>query len=49
MSPAGVILVIEEREDDIILLKRAFLKARVYNPVVVFPRGEAAIWIIGSG
>jgi CheY-like chemotaxis protein len=48
MSPAGVILVIEDREDDIILLKRAFLKARIHNPVVVFRSGEAAIWYLAG-
>lgn len=37
------ILVVEDQEDDILLLKRAFRKAQVTTPVQVVTDGEAAI------
>jgi CheY-like chemotaxis protein len=38
-----VILVVEDRDDDVVLLRRAFRSAGVLNPVVVATSGEEAI------
>lgn len=39
----SLILVVDDREDDIIMLKRAFKKANVLNPIQVTRSGEEAI------
>jgi CheY-like chemotaxis protein len=50
MSPQDVILLVEDNEDDVILLHRAFLRARVLNPLLVVKDGEEAIYYLeGSG
>jgi CheY-like chemotaxis protein len=46
----GLILVVDDREDDILMLKRAFTKAKVLNPIQVARSGEEAIaYLKGEG
>ena len=50
MSERAVILLVEDREDDIILIERAFLKAGIINPVQRVRDGEEAIlYLRGDG
>jgi CheY-like chemotaxis protein len=50
MSDHAVILLVEDREDDILLIRRAFEKAHVPNPVYVLRDGEEAIsYLKGEG
>jgi CheY-like chemotaxis protein len=43
-------MLVEDRQDDVILIRRAFLQARVFNPVVVVRDGEEAIaYLSGQG
>ena len=50
MSEPAVILVIEDREDDILVLQRGFKAAGIDNPVVAFRSGEEALWYLqGEG
>src|SRR5438105_2858307 len=50
MSEYAVILVAEDREDDIILIRRAFARARVVNPIHVVRDGEEALaYLKGEG
>ncbi len=39
----GLILIVEDNPDDILLLQRAFKKARIANPIYVANDGEEAI------
>src|SRR5437016_684237 len=52
-SPAsveGVILLAEDEEEDVVLLKLGFAKARFLNPVQVVPDGaEAIAYLQGAG
>jgi len=50
MPEQAVILIAEDREDDVLLVKRAFVKANVPNPLYVVRNGEEAIWYLkGEG
>ena len=50
MSDQAVILLAEDREDDILLIRRAFQKAYVNNPLHVVKDGEEAIsYLSGEG
>ena len=50
VSDTSVILVVEDREDDILLIRRAFDRASVTNPIQVVRDGEEAIaYLIGEG
>jgi CheY-like chemotaxis protein len=50
MSDHAAILVAEDREDDIILIRRAFTRARVVNPIHVVRDGEEALaYLKGEG
>jgi CheY-like chemotaxis protein len=50
VSDTSVILVVEDREDDILLMRRAFDRASVSNPIQVVRDGEEAIaYLIGEG
>ncbi len=40
---AAVILLVEDREDDVLLIKRAFAKAGLNNPLYIVNDGEQAI------
>ena len=46
----SVILLVEDREDDVMLIRRAFEKAKVINPIQVATNGEQAIsYLKGEG
>src|SRR5438477_3383302 len=46
----GVILLAEDAEDQVVLVRRAFAKAQLLNPVHVVPNGEEAIaYLQGTG
>jgi len=50
MSDEAVILLVEDRDDDIALIKKAFAKAYVLNPLQVVKNGEEAIaYLEGEG
>src|SRR5215468_4934526 len=50
MGDEAVILLVEDREDDIILIKKAFQEARLVNPVQTVRNGEEAIdYLNGAG
>jgi CheY-like chemotaxis protein len=50
MPEHGVILLAEDREDDILLTRRAFARARIVNPVFVVRDGEECIsYLKGDG
>jgi CheY-like chemotaxis protein len=42
----GVILLVEDREDDVALTQRAFQQAKVINPLYVVNSGQEAIWYL---
>jgi CheY-like chemotaxis protein len=43
LSDHAVILLVEDQDDDVVLVKRAFEKAHLPNPVHVVTRGEDAV------
>jgi CheY-like chemotaxis protein len=46
----AVILLVEDREDDIILIRKAFQEARLLNPLQIVRNGEEAIdYLNGTG
>ena len=46
----GVILLAEDQEDEVALIRRAFIKANLLNPLQVVPNGEEAIaYLQGEG
>src|SRR5262245_8793713 len=50
MSEQSVILLVEDREDDILLVQRSLMRARVINPLFVVRSGEEAIsYLRGEG
>jgi CheY-like chemotaxis protein len=50
MSEQAIILLVEDREDDVILIRKAFDKAHVPNPVFVVNNGEEAVaYLNGEG
>src|SRR5579862_9390544 len=50
MIQHATILLVEDNEDDIILIERAFAKARLINPLQVVRDGEEAIaYLSGEG
>jgi CheY-like chemotaxis protein len=50
MNDAGIILLAEDREEDVILIKKAFAKANIRNPLSVVHNGEEAInYLAGAG
>ena len=50
MSDNAVILIVEDREDDIILMRRAFEKASLINPIQIVRNGEEAVaYLKGEG
>src|SRR5258708_28634543 len=48
MSNTAPVLVAEDDPNDVFLLRRAFQKAGVANPIVVFRNGQEAIDYLGS-
>jgi CheY-like chemotaxis protein len=50
MPDQAVILLAEDREDDILIIKRAFAMAKIVNPIQVVRDGEQAIaYLKGEG
>src|SRR5438552_3547618 len=50
MAEQAVILLVEDRQDDILLIRRAFQKAYINNPLQVVRDGEEAIaYLSGEG
>ena len=50
MSNSAVVLLVEDREDDIILVRRAFAQAYLNNPLFVVRNGEEAVaYFSGTG
>ena len=50
MTAAGAILLVEDNEDDVFLMRHALTAAGVLNPVFVVESGQAAIeYLSGSG
>jgi CheY-like chemotaxis protein len=50
MAEHGVILLAEDREDDIFLMRRAFSQANIINPIFVVRDGEETIsYLKGEG
>jgi len=50
MSDTAVVLLAEDREDDILLVKRAFAQAQIRNPMQIVRTGEEAIaYLAGEG
>jgi CheY-like chemotaxis protein len=50
MSDQALFLLVEDDENDILLVRRAFLKAKILNPLYVIKGGEAAIaYMNGDG
>jgi CheY-like chemotaxis protein len=50
MSDQALILLVEDREDDVFLLRRSFEKAGIINPMQVVRNGEEAIsYLTGTG
>ena len=43
MSDHSLILLAEDRDDDVLLIRRAFVKGNVLNPLHVVRDGEEAI------
>ena len=50
MSDTAVILIVEDREDDILLIRKAFAEASLTNPIQIARDGEEAIaYLMGEG
>lgn len=50
MPKPGLILLIDDREEDVLLIRRAFSKARILNRLEVLWSGEEAVaYLSGSG
>ncbi len=50
MTQHSTILLVEDNDDDVLLIERAFLKARLVNPLQVVRDGEEAIeYLLGEG
>ena len=50
MSDEAVVLLVEDNEDDVALVRRAFHKGKVINPLQVVRTGEAALdYLAGNG
>ena len=46
----SVIMVVDDRDDDLVLIRKAFLRARVLNPIVSINSGdEAILYLKGEG
>ncbi|HEV2391186.1 MAG TPA: response regulator [Verrucomicrobiae bacterium] len=50
MPDQAVFLLVEDSEDDVLLIRRAFIQARVLNPLAIVKTGEQAIaYLSGYG
>ncbi len=48
MTDNGVILIVEDRDDDVLLMRKAFEKALLTNPVQIVQDGEEAVAYLGG-
>jgi CheY-like chemotaxis protein len=48
-SPDQTILLVEDNHDDVLLMKRAFKKANLVNPLQVVEDGEQAVAYLAAG
>ena len=48
MADQAIILLVEDREDDIILIQKAFEKGAISNPLQIVRDGEEAIHYLGG-
>lgn len=48
MTASRAILLVEDNEDDLFLMKRALLSARIVNPVLVVETGQEAMDYLGG-
>jgi CheY-like chemotaxis protein len=50
MSAQALILLVDDSDNDIVLMRRAFIKARVLNPLLTIASGEEAVaYLTGTG
>src|SRR5437762_160452 len=50
MPEEKMILLVEDRQDDVVLIQRAFVQANVQNPIQVVRDGEEAMaYLAGAG
>jgi CheY-like chemotaxis protein len=50
MNDAGMILLVEDREEDVILIQKAFERGKIRNPLQIVRNGEEAInYLSGIG
>src|SRR5262245_10590478 len=50
MSDHAVILLVEDREDDVVIIRRAFSKGNILNPLFVVRNGDEAVaYLSGLG
>jgi len=50
VSDTAIILIVEDREDDILLIRKAFARASLTNPIQIARDGEEAIaYLTGEG
>lgn len=50
MSDQALFLLIEDTENDVLLIQRAFIKAKILNPLLIVKTGEEAIaYLQGEG
>lgn len=50
MSDQALVLLVEDNEDDVSLVRRAFSKGKVVNPLQVVRSGEEALeYLVGTG
>ena len=50
MSDHAVILLVEDREDDVVIIRRAFSKGNILNPLFVVRDGDEAVaYLSGEG
>jgi CheY-like chemotaxis protein len=50
MTAGRAILLVEDNEDDLFLMKRALRSARIVNPVIVAETGQEAMdYLVGAG
>src|SRR6185312_5104029 len=48
MAEHAVILLVEDEEDYVLLIRRAFAQAKIPNPLQVVWNGEEAIWYLNG-
>ncbi len=50
MSPQALFLLIEDNDNDVLLIQRAFIQAKILNPLVILKSAEEAMaYMLGTG